>query len=207
MPPSVPVPLALRAPAIPQSLSALLFENHYLYWIVLLILGAVLLVLARQRRDRRILGAGQVLLALTLLWALAARLLETPAERLYAVHLGLASAAGKHDVDQILSYCEAKFSMDSINIHPDTADAKKEIQSRLDQLGIKETTFRQYAITLNGDGTAVTRFTALTLSDAGPIVTTWQVSWDDLPESDWKLHNATLLKIGNQDVGPGSLMP
>ncbi len=200
--------LAVRAPGfLPESLAGFLFENHYPWWIALLVLGAVLIFVARARGNRKLLRGGQIVLAATLLWVVGARLVETAGERLYAAHVGLAGAAQKRDVDLILTYFSPQFSIDAININPTTPDAKKEIKSRLDQIGIKETTFRVYAATLNGDGTAVSRFTALTFSDVQPFLTTWEVSWEDVPGRDWKIRNAALRKIGEQVIKAGEIVP
>jgi hypothetical protein len=198
--------LAVRAPTfLNESLLGLLFENHYAWWIAMLLLGAVLIFVARSRTDRRLLRAGQVVLALTLVWIVAARLIDTPAERLHAAHLALADATAKGDVDRILNYFEANFSVSAgpVVIQPDTTtpDARNLIAKNLKEYGIKETIFRAYEITLNADATAVSRFTALTNADQ-PLLTTWRVSWDDVAGQDWRIHNATLVKIGDQEVRP-----
>lgn len=198
--------LALRAPALPPSLAGFLFENHWLWWITLLVVGCAVLLMGRLRADRRILRGGLVVLGLTAAWALAAWALDTPAERLHAVHVGLAKAAEQHDVDAILGYCQPRFSIASININPNTADAKAEIKSRIDQLNIKDTTFTRYEITLNADGTAMTRFVALTKSDMGALLTTWEVNWDDVPGQDWRIHSADLLKLGDQTINRGEIV-
>ena len=198
--------LGLRAPALPSSLAGFLFEDHWLWWVVLLVVAGVLLLVGQVRVERRLVRGGLALLVLTLLWGLAAQLLDTPAERLHAVHVGLAKAAQAHDVDAILGYCEPRFSMESININPNTADAKKEIKSRIDQFNIKGTTFTRYEVTLNGDGTATTRFVALTESDMGALLTTWQVFWEDVPGQDWRIHSADLLKLGNETINAGEVV-
>jgi hypothetical protein len=199
--------LALRTPRfLPDSVMGVLFENHYMWWVALLLLGAVLVFVARSRGDRRLLRAGQIVLGVTLLWIIVARLVETPSERLYAAHLGLADATAKADVDRILSYFAPNFSVEAgpVAIQPDVtvAAAKERIAAGLKQYGIKETTYRQYALTLNSDGTAVSRFTALTLADQ-PLLTTWRVSWDDVAGQDWRIHDATLVKLGDQEIRPG----
>ena len=199
--------LALRTPGfLPDSVMGVLFENYYMWWVALLLLGAVLVFVARSRGDRRLLRAGQMVLGVTLLWIIVARLVETPSERLYAAHLGLADATAKADVDRILSYFAPNFSVEAgpVNLQPDmsVSAAKERIAAGLKQYGIKETTYRQYAITLNADGTAVSRFTALTLADQ-PLLTTWRVSWDDVAGQDWRIHDATLVKLGDQEIRPG----
>jgi len=195
---------------LPESITAVLFENHYVWWIALLVLGAALIFAARSRGDRRILRAGQSVLAVTLLWVVAARSFDTPSERLRAAHVGLADATAKADVNRILTYFEPGFTVEAgpVNIQPDmtVAAAKERIAAGLKQYGIKETTFRQYAITLNANGMAVSRFTALTLAEQ-PLLTTWRVSWDDVAGQDWRIHNATLVKIGDQEIKPGDFMP
>jgi hypothetical protein len=203
--------LALRTPGfLPESITRVLFENHYVWWVAILLLGAVLVFAARSRGDRRMLRVGQIVLGVTLLWIVAAQLLVTPGERLYAAHLGMADAAAKADVNRILSYFEPNFSVEAgpVNIQPvmTTSAARELIAASLKQYGIKETVIRTYDATLYADGTAVSHFTALTLADQ-PLLTTWRVSWDDVAGQDWRIHIATLVKIGDQEIKPGDFMP
>ena len=199
--------LALRTPGfLPESMAGVLFANHFVWWIAVVVLGAALIFVARSRGERRLLRSGQVVLAVTVVWIAAAQLFETPGERLYAAHVGLADATAKADVERILNYFEDKFSVEAgpVNIQPDVmvATAKDRIAAGLKQYGIKETYFRKYEVTLNADGTAVSRITAFTQGEQ-PLLTTWQVSWDDVAGQDWRIHNATLVKIGDQEIRPG----
>jgi hypothetical protein len=203
--------LAVRAPSfLPAGLLAALFENHYLIWIAVLALGGVLVFVARAREDRRVLRAGQVVLGVTLLWIVAARLVDTPAERLFGAHLGLASAVAKNDVDRILSYFKNDFSAEAgpvkvLHGMPE-AESKKQIADSLKEFGIKDTYIRAYAITVIGAGAAETHFTALTVANQ-PLLTTWDVSWEDVVGQDWRIANATLVKIGEQTIQPGDFSP
>jgi hypothetical protein len=190
--------LALRAPeSFPQPLSRFLFEHQPLWWIALGVLGGILILVARSRGNRRMRLGGITLLVATVLWLAAAMLVESSGERLRTTHSSLARAVQNGDVDVILTFFAPQFTVDALNINPHTADAKKEFKSRLDHAGIKETVFRAYHATLNSDRTAVSRFTALTLSDMGPILTTWEVQWEDVPGEDWKIHMAILRQIGD----------
>jgi len=183
--------LALRSPNFfSPSLAGFLFESHYLWWLALLVLGGVVLLVAYKRLDKRLTRAGVGVVALTLLWALAAFLIETPAERLYAAHVGLAKAAEKHDVDAIVGYCDPQFALKFTEISPNIDEAKKQIKGYMDSLNIKDTTFTRYDITLNPDGTAVTNFVAITRTDGGALQTTWRIIWADLPDQDWRIRSA-----------------
>ena len=201
--------LAVRSPAFfPTSLAAWLFENHYALWLALVAAGAVLIFVARSRADTRMLRAGQLTLALTLAWLLMARLFETPSERLYATHVALASAAAKPDLDAMLSFFDKRFTSPALNIGigDDPAKAKAELESRIKQIGIHDTTFTVYQPTLNDDATASTHIIAITTSEMGPIKTEWSLSWNDLPADDWKLQNASLLRLGDQSVSPTEIV-
>ena len=201
--------LAVRAPGVlPAWLLALLFENHYLVWIAALVLAAALIFVARSRGDRQWLRAGQIVLGVTLLWIVVARVMDTPAERLYAAHSGLADAIAKNDVDQILGYFKPTFSaaagpVQIVSGMP-TAEAKQQISASLKEYGIKETYIRSYTVTLNSDGTATTHFIALTQANE-PLLTTWDVYWEDVPGQNWRIGSATLVKIGEQTIQPGDL--
>jgi hypothetical protein len=139
------------------------------------------------------------MLAVTVLWVLAALALDSPAERLYAAHLDLAAAVEKADVERVFSYFEPHFTVPALGIRGDElAAARDQLADILKRYGIKDSHITDYHTALNGDGTAVTQFTVLTLSDMGPIKTTWQLSWNDQPGTDWRIMNATLLKLGDQ---------
>jgi hypothetical protein len=199
--------LALRSPPfLPRPLTAFLFENHYLWWLAVLALGIVLILLARSRSNRQLLRSGQFTLALGILWILAAFLITTPAERLYNAHLALADATAKADVDRILSYFAPNFVAHAgpVQILDSTSSpqAKNDIAAAIKLYGIKETYIRSYNFTLTSPTSATTNVTALTLAEQ-TLLTTWQVTWDDLPDQDWRIAQADLTKIGDQTIEPG----
>lgn len=203
----LPILAALRSPAfLPDSLASLLFENHWSYWIVALLAAAVLFYISNARQNARLRNISLALAALTGLWALLAFLILTPAERLYNAHTGLADAAKNGDVDRIVSYLAPNFQASVLDI-PSIDVAREEISARLNTFGIQGSTIRYYKYTLHGH-TAFTQFNILTqTSTAGPILTSWNLSWDDLPGEDWRIRNAELTKIGDQDVSPGTIIP
>ncbi|MGN6371039.1 MAG: hypothetical protein ACTHN5_22520 [Phycisphaerae bacterium] len=203
----LPILAALRSPAfLPDSLASLLFENHWSYWIVALLAAAVLFYISNARQNARLRNISLALAALTGLWALLAFLILTPAERLYNAHTGLADAAKNGDVDRIVSYLAPNFQASVLDI-PSIDVAREEISARLNTFGIQGSTIRYYKYTLHGH-TAFTQFNILTqTSTAGPILTSWNLSWDDLPGEDWRIRNAELTMIGDQDVSPGTIIP
>jgi hypothetical protein len=202
----MPMFLALRTPAfLPAWVQAVLFENHFAVWIAVLALAAALVLVARSRGDRRLGRAGQVTLGVTLLWIVAARAIDTPAERLYAAHVGLADAVARGDVERILNYFKPTFVADAgpvrIVAGMPTDKARQQIAAALKDYGIKHTMIRQFAITSRNGPTAITHFTALTQADS-PLLTTWDVAWEDVAEQDWRIANAALLRIGDHVVAP-----
>ncbi len=201
-------PLALlRSPsALPTPIASFLFENHWPYWILALAVAALLFYLAGARQDRRLRTASLTLAALTLLWALLALTIDTPAERLYNAHLALADAAQHGDIDRIFSFLSPDFHAAALDIS-DASAAKDEIAARLKTYGIKSSTIRFYKSTLQGP-TAFTQLNLLTqTSTTGPILTSWNLSWDDLPNADWKIRDAELTRIGDQDLPAGTIIP
>jgi hypothetical protein len=198
--------LALRSPPFfPHSITAVLFETHYGTWIALLLLGAVALFLAHSKNNPKILRPGQLILAVTILWILAALLIKTPAERLYNAHLALADATAKADVDRILSYFAPTFTANAgpVQILDSTTapQAKSAIADALKTYGIRGTSIHTYTYSTLTHTNATTYFSALTSGDY-PILTTWQVYWEDIPNQDWRITQANLTKIGDQTITP-----
>jgi hypothetical protein len=201
--------LALRSSTLfTPSVAGTLFETHWGYWLAL-IAGAVILMLAGQARaEARLFKAGAVAGIVALLWIALAFLFTTPTERLYAVHKAMADAASKRDVDGILACMDRNFSINNLDMHGDTAAdaAKNLIEARLKQLGIRQTHFTDFNVSFTPTGGVISRFVALTESDAGLIKSQWELLWNDREDSDWRVQDATLIKLGDQAVPRGEIV-
>lgn len=195
--------LALRAPAfLPMFASTALFENHWAWWIAAGAVAGTLLFVGRLRANRSFQRAGAGLAILAILWLAAALVFDTPAERLHAAHREMADAAAQHDLDKILSYLAPDFSCSSLGIpiDPTLSRARSQIDDTLKQYGIKEIYITRYQSTLS-DHTATTSLTFVAnVEGFGPVKTSWQLYWKDLPDSDWKISTASLTAIGDQSV-------
>jgi hypothetical protein len=194
--------VALRSPPIlSPSVSGVLFENHWLYWIALAVGGIILLAVANSRADKRLFKVGLAGIALAVLWAAAAFFVITPAERLFAAHAAMAEAAAHNDVDTLLSHMEPQAAINNLNLFSgtDSPAAREQIESSLKRVGIRQTHFTTYHVSL-GAGVATTHFVAVTESDNGAIKSEWEILWTDNPNSDWRVTDATLLKLGDQPV-------
>ena len=177
---------ALRAPAfLPQTL----FETHWLWWISAFIVAVAVLLFARARADRRLMPLGTALLALSVLWVLAAYFLDTPAERLHKVHLALAQAASTGDVDTIVSYLAPDVTISAEDVKMEAAD-KQTITDALKKYGVKESTIISYTSTMESDNTARTKIQVITKMDLGNIPTGWKLEWTDIPAKDWQITRA-----------------
>jgi len=142
----------------------------------------------------------------TIAWMLLAFTIDTPAERLYRAHTDLATAAKNGDVDRIVSYLEPNFQAAVLGVDKAGA-AKEEIGTRLKTYGVKGSTIRSYKSTIAGPA-AFTQMNVLTQTDiAGPVLTSWQLSWDDVPGEDWRIRDVELVKIGDEAVGQGTVLP
>lgn len=205
---SLPAALAeLRAPRfLPESVNMVLFETQWLYWIAAVALAAILFHLGRLRQNRQLMRAGASLAVIWALWILSAYLLVTPRERLYQAHQTLAQAAQDNDVEKILSYFGADFQCSALAIEV-PADAKEQIARRLKSYGIKSNTITSYRSDISGLS-ATTRLTLITQSsEVGPVKTTWEITWGDLPRADWRIERADLLLIGESPVSGGPALP
>ncbi len=197
---------ALRAPEfLPRGASALLFETHAAYWLLLAVLAGTLFYVGRSRPDRRMKIAGLAGIGLLIVWMLAAALVETPRERLYAAHTGLAQAAKDGDADRILSYLAPDFRAPALGL--DHSDLGRErLRLLLKDNQIKDNIITGYHSDISGRA-AFTALSLITQTDAGgPVATTWNLSWDDIAGEDWKIKEADLRKLGDQAIsGEGGL--
>jgi hypothetical protein len=194
--------LALRSPPfLPDSLASFLFETHWAYWLIAVALGVILIYVAATRNDPRLRLSGIILVVATALWGILAALVVTPDERLHNAHTALADACRQNDVPRILSYLSPDFTATPLDIRldPTLSAAKAQIADDLKKYGVKETIIRQYQSVRRGP-TAAVNVTLLTQTDMGPILSSWVLSWDDIPENDWKIVNARLTKLGDQAV-------
>jgi hypothetical protein len=149
---------------------------------------------------------GEIAGGVLLVWMAAAHFVDTPRERLYQAHSGLAEAAKNADVDRILGYLSPDFHSSVLGVDQPAA-ARDEIGSRLKSYGVKGSTITFYHSDISGRA-AYTTLTLVTQTDiAGPVQSTWHLSWDDVPGVDWRVHSADLEKIGDEVVGADHVLP
>ena len=163
-----------------------------------------MIYLSRSRADRRLGQAGTIAVGITLLWALAATLIDTPAERLYAAHTALSDAVKRGDVDKIVSYLAPDFTTINLGIGPDS-HPKELIAAILKENGVKETKIISYTC-IQKESSALTSINVLTTMGQGSFLSGWQLSWDDMPHDDWKIRNARLLTLNNEKVPENMLL-
>jgi len=157
------------------------------------------------RQDPRLRRIGIGVGIAALFWIFLALAIDTPAERLYRAHKDLADAAKNGDVDRIVSYLEPDFQATVLGVNK-AGIAKEEIGARLKTYGVKGSTIRFYHSTHSGPA-AFTQLNLLTQTEMGPVLTTWQLSWDDVPGQDWRIRDAELVKLGDEAVGQGTVLP
>ena len=201
--------LALRTPVfLPPALSALLFENHWVWWIAVLAVAAALAFVGRTKANHSLLYTGGALISLIIVWAALALAVFTPAERLRNAHRALADAAAHGDMDKILSFLDPDFVCTNLSIHLDASPtmAREEIRSRLKEYGISELYITRYQSSAS-QSSALTHITLIARAQSiGPVQTSWQLSWKDIPGADWKITSATLTALGDSPVPPDQLI-
>jgi hypothetical protein len=198
---------AIRAPEfLPDAFNGALFEAQWAYWVVLAAAAGILWGVGRNRADRRMMRIGEIAAGVLLVWMVAAYSVDTPRERLYRAHTGLAEAAKRGDVDGILNYLSPDFHSWALGVEQ-TAQARDEIGARLKSDGVKGSTITEYHSDLSGRA-AFTTLTLITDTDiAGPVKSTWHLSWDDVAGADWRVRDAELVKLGDEAVGGERVLP
>lgn len=199
-----PSTLALRAPGfLPSGLTDALFGNHWGFWLAGILLAGVLFWLGRDNPRVRQVSAS--LGILTLAWAALALLVETPAERLRAAHAEILAAAQARDTGRILRQLDPTFRCESLRIVA-ASEFAPAVQALLTLYPVETAYITDYrsamyplqrTAELTGATTAVTIVTRI--GGLGPTKTTWELHWSDDP-GGWKLRQATLLRLGDQEV-------
>ncbi len=199
---------AFRAPAgLPLHIQAILFEKHWSWWIALLAAALVVRMIGRVQQSRLAVRVGWILVAMVIAWFALDMVVITPRERLLIAHSAVAKAAGNQDIATIVHYLGKDFQSPSLDVLK-TANAEAEIRDRLNTYGIKKNTITHYASEILPGGTqAVTHITVRTESAVGPVVTHWKLEWEDEPDSDWRIHYAAMIGIGDQPVGEMQVIP
>lgn len=195
----------IRAPALPESMEAFLFENHWLYWAIGLALGLTLAYRGRTLTNQGMLRVGVAIAAVAVLWGGAALLVDTPAERLYAAHKGMAAAAAAGDVDKLVGYLANNFTCPQLDIE-DARDSREALEAALKANGIKGSTITSYHSTIN-HGVAQVSLTLLTETQGGAVKTNWRLTWADVPGEDWRIQEAELEAVDDQPVNSDFRIP
>ena len=194
--------LALRSPPfLPEGVAGVLLETHWVWWIVAGVVGLGICWMSRVRSDRRSMRVGYAILGVAVMWVLAALLVDTPRERLTRIHEELGAAARDHDFDRVASFLADDFAAPQIGVSGD-AIPRDEIAARIKEYGVKESYFRALSIRMNGRE-ADSAITLLTTTDAGPILTSWELRWRDVPGQDWQIRRARLTRLGDDVVPEG----
>ncbi len=199
-------PLAvIRAPLfLPESINSLLFENHFLAWIACIIAGFVLTKLGTSRRQRRLMHMGFSVVMVTMLWMLAAYVVDTPAERLDQAHRRILAAAQRKDIAAI----KAELA-DSFQFGPfDRAGLLQTVDASLKTFNIKSNIITSYDSQINNDKAAsdLTVFSELDGASAGNCKTRWHLVWHDYGK-DWQLLRIENWSLNDQPMPAGGGFP
>jgi hypothetical protein len=191
---------AIRSPGwISEGIGGFLFESQWLYWFMTLGIGAACWEMGRRRADARLRSTGFGIVALVVVWVMMAFVVVTPKERLYAAHVGMARAAKEGDVGKIVGYLREPFRSSFLGVEGN-GGAREAIERELRANGVKGTLITFYESDIEGKG-ATTHVTLLTETEvAGPVKTSWILSWDDVPGEDWKIGEADLVRVGDENV-------
>jgi hypothetical protein len=195
----------IRAPSMPESTGAFLFENHWLYWVVGLALGLTLAYRGRTMPSKGMARAGVAIAVLSVLWACAALVVDTPAERLYAAHKGMAAAAAKGDVEALMGYLANDFTCPQLGIE-DVKNSRDALEAALKTNGVKGSTITGYRTRVNHH-VAQVMVTLITETNLGMVKTSWQLVWADIPGQDWRIRQADLQTINDEPVNSGFRIP
>ena len=185
----------IRSPAsLNGAFGDLVFETQWAWWPALAAVAVAAFFVGRTRANPRLIRAALFLAALIVLWIAVASLVDTPRERLRAIHESLARAVTARDIPTIAAALAPEFQAPDINI-PQRSAAESEIRQRLAALGIKSlhiTNFRS-EILPSGD-LATTHITVFTETELGTFPTIWELDWNDVPGQDWRIQRAKRLQ-------------
>lgn len=194
---------ALNAPAfLPAGLDNFLFDTHWLWWISCGLVAAAVLWRGTTAGNRRLRIAGAVLLAITVVWILAAVFFTTPRKRLVAAHYAILHAAEKQQPTGILRYLSPHFHYGSM----DRAAMRYQLGMFLRSIKIREDFVRKLSLTLHG-ATATSRFNVFSVTGNGSVLTRWTLFWRTNSAGHWLLTSARLRSVNNQPAPPNFGLP
>lgn len=206
-------PAALRIPLsslavlrAPLFVPATLFETHLALWLTAVAIGAIALAWGHMRNHLRTQQAGAAILALSILWIAAAIIFDTPAERLHKAHVAMAADAERGDIDGLIQYLAPEFTIEGVAFPSEAGTPdRQQLAAQLRESHIREVSIRHYESTLTSASDAQTTVTVLVASDAIPPLTTWRVTWKDIPNADWRITAARLIRVGDEAVPAGGI--
>ncbi len=202
--------VALRAVALlrlgaefPSGLGGILFENHWLIWAALLLLGVAGLWqgINLQRAVVRNVGIG--ILSVLAIWITMAWLVVTPYERLVNANTAVVKAAARNNVPAIMHYVSRRAIFGRWNY----AEIQSGLAVRLKMAHITDNIIRTMAVHIMKNQ-AVTRLVIWTSTrDYGPVVTVWRLVWlDHHRPGNWRIMEVDLLRInGHRERSDASI--
>ncbi len=194
----------IRLPASVNSWAAGLFENHWFLWATLLLVAAALAWRGWDQANRRWLGAGAIIAALTALWFLIAALVVTPRERLIAANQAVVRAAANDNPAGILHFLAPTAV---VGTWPRNR-AGPEISIRLDAAHISSNFIRTLRVRIHGRRARVLLVVWTQTRDMGPFVTAWRILWRDHPRpGNWRIVQLDLLSVNSHALPPGASIP
>ncbi len=194
---------ALNAPGfLPAGLDNFFFDTHWLWWLALAAVAVALLWRGANVGNRRLRIAGALLLAVVILWILAAVVITTPRKQLIAAHYAILHAAEKQQPAGILRYLSPHFHYGPM----DRMAVQYQLGTFLHSVKIREDFVRKLSLQING-ATATTRFNVFSITADGSVLTRWTLSWRTTPAGHWLMTGAHLRSVNNQPAPPGFGFP
>ena len=195
---------AIRAPAfLPDALNAELFENHFLTWIGCIIAAFIFTKMGNVRRQRSLVQIGVSTIMITLLWMLAANIVDTPGERLDLAHRRLLAAAIKKDIPAIRNALDPTFRFGPL----DRDGLALAADASLKTFTIQRNTITKYEPRIEHPLAQSNISVVSQITGAGPIVTRWKLQWEDDPTSDWRLTGIITWYLNDQEQPANGTFP
>lgn len=188
----------------PAGPGRMLFENHWAIWAAMLLVGVAgaWRGINTQRAMVRNFGAG--LLALTLLWILAASMTVTPYERLVNANTTIIRAAADDDIPTIMQYVSKRAIFGRWHY----ARIQTGLAVRLKSAHITNNIIRSMSVRMLAHQAITQLVIWTTTRDYGPIVTSWRLIWQDHHRpGNWRLMEVDLLAINSHRMGPDAVIP
>ena len=185
--------------SFPRTLGDWLFHAHPLVYLALAVVAIAFIWRWTRIRHTRLLVAGVGIITATIIWAIMARLVVTPGERLRGDIQQILADAAHQDVTGI----EKFLAPDVVFNGQDRDSIISELNYRLSRVRITSNYLRSLHMRRQGRSAQTNIVVVSTARNYGPFITRWRLIWKDHPRPGyWQITQMQVEGVDSSAVNP-----